>query len=229
MNPQIPKYAQSLLDFIGDTETGIKGQESYNVLFGHAQKNYTWKLSEQQVAWILNKQKIWGKKKTQGGHGSSACGRYQFMRATLLDLAVIYKLQAKDIFSPDYQDLQAYRLLLRRGSGKWIRGELNDDGFMINMAKEWASFPVPYDMKGAHGQINAGQSYYAGDNLNRSLVSVAQVRSVLARSKAAHDGRVDIDEPPLNTEPVFDEIENMWLSFAKAVTEFLKVLKARGK
>ena len=50
---------------------------------------------------------------------------------------------------------------------------------------EWASFPVLADTKGATRSIKAGQSYYAGDGLNKALVSPAAVRQELAKARAA--------------------------------------------
>ncbi len=51
---------------------------------------------------------------------------------------------------------------------------------------EWASLPVLTATKGAHRQVVRGQSYYAGDGLNKSLVKPERVEDVL---RAVRTGR----------------------------------------
>ncbi|MFK3776570.1 hypothetical protein [Agrobacterium sp. NPDC089420] len=51
--------------------------------------------------------------------------------------------------------------------------------FGLNLAREWASFPVLSATKGEHRDVARGQSYYAGDRLNKSLVKPEQVEQRL--------------------------------------------------
>lgn len=68
---------------------------------------------------------------------------------------------------------------------------------MIELAKEWASFPVPYAMVGHHGQISAGQSYYAGDKKNKALVGIPAVKAVLKAAKAATTAPKPVEPAPV--------------------------------
>ena len=54
-----------------------------------------------------------------------------------------------------------------------------------NLAMEWASLPVLIACQGAHRRVAAGETYYAGDKLNRALVPPDHVRVVLNEVKSA--------------------------------------------
>src|SRR6185312_4179042 len=107
--------------------------------------------------------------------GSSAAGRYQFMRATLLGLRSELNLRGSQLL----QDRLGYHLLLRRGYDDFMAGKISRTEFGKRLAQEWASFPVLTVCKGAHRQLNRGQSYYAGDGLNKALVKPEKVEAVL--------------------------------------------------
>lgn len=113
--------------------------------------------------------------------GSSASGRYQFMRATLLGLKREMSLSGFERFDPDLQDLLAYQLLKRRGYAEFASGRMGRTEFGKRLAQEWASFPVLDDTRGAKRAVRRGQSYYAGDGRNKALVSAAAVEKVLER------------------------------------------------
>lgn len=104
------------------------------------------------------------------GFKSTACGRYQFIRGTLRDCVKLLGVDPlKTRFTAEIQDaLILSRLKKFRGYSDWIAGSLPTDKFMIKLAQEFASFPVPYAMKGHSRMVNKGQSYYAGDGLNKS-------------------------------------------------------------
>lgn len=106
------------------------------------------------------------------GIGSSACGRYQFVRQTLRDCVGYLGVDpARTRFTPDVQDaLILARLKEFRQLNEWLAGTLPTDRFMIKMAQEFASMPVPYPMQGRYIAVQKGETYYAGDNLNRSKV-----------------------------------------------------------
>ncbi|NTA58598.1 glycoside hydrolase family 104 protein [Agrobacterium tumefaciens] len=134
---------------------------------------------------IIDAQADWGNKtwvRSNWGHktASSAAGRYQFMRATLQGIAKeVRSIDGRTIFSSDLQDRLGYYLLLRRGYADFIAGKLNLVQFGLNLAKEWASFPVLSNTSGAHRSVSRGQSYYAGDGLNKSLIKPEQVEQRL--------------------------------------------------
>lgn len=176
MDKTAPKPAAMLLDFIGSKEA----PKGYDTVYANRMDRMPKPLTSMTMKEILDQ----GRWRTKT-FGSSACGRYQFMDATLRDLAEELDLKAEDRFTPDYQDRLGLHLLRRRGYDKWVAGLMSDHEFMINLAKEWASFPVPYRMKGSHRTVERGQSYYAGDGLNKSLITAEAVEAALTRAKGA--------------------------------------------
>ncbi|WP_333900174.1 hypothetical protein [Agrobacterium pusense] len=177
----VPLHAQNLLDFIGD----IEAPEGYNTIFGNRQGNLPVPLTQMTYGEIVDAQGNWGNKtwvRANWGHktASSAAGRYQFMRKTLQDIAKeVRTIDGRTIFSSGLQDRLGYYLLLRRGYADFISGKLNLVQFGLKLAQEWASFPVLSATKGHHRDVSRGQSYYAGDGLNKSLVNPEQVEQRL--------------------------------------------------
>ena len=106
------------------------------------------------------------------GIGSSACGRYQFIRKTLRTCVGFLGVDpARTRFTPGVQDALVLKLLKEaRQLDEWLAGTLPTDRFMIKMAQEFSSMPVPYAMNGHHRPVQKGESYYSGDKLNRSKV-----------------------------------------------------------
>ncbi len=196
MDNTIPKPAAIILNFIGDTEA----PRGYDTVFAnkmadmkkvHKGKSLTQLTFDQVVAD--------GPRRTRA-YGSSACGRYQFMRDTLdkpktpADIKGEMKLSGDELFEPDLQDQMGFHLLKRRGYAKFIAGKTSITAFGLALAKEWASFPVLADCQGQHRRVKRGQSYYAGDGLNKSLVKPADVEAVLRRAlKAAQVNEPEVE------------------------------------
>lgn len=65
-----------------------------------------------------------------------------------------------------------------------MAGKISRTEFGKRLAMEWASFPVLTVCKGAHRQLNRGQSYYAGDGLNKALVAPEKIEALLDKVKA---------------------------------------------
>lgn len=182
MDRSITPGAALLLDFIGRTEAPA----GYGTIYANGQK----KLGVDITKWTLDQveaaQPGWTKT-----FGSSASGRYQFMRDTLdrpgtiQDIEGEMGLTGKELFSPDVQDRMAMHLLRRRGWDAWVAGKLSTSGFALALAKEWASFPVLAQTKGQKRTVTRGQSYYSGDGLNKALVKPEAVEDVLRRALAA--------------------------------------------
>jgi hypothetical protein len=79
------------------------------------------------------------------------------------------------------------QLLNRRGLKRYLAGAISAEKFANALAREWASLPV---VTGP----NAGRSFYAGDGLNKSHVSVDAFMAAVRAVKAA----------PLPSTPVAD-------------------------
>lgn len=120
--------------------------------------------------------------------GSSAAGGYQFLQGTLDDLMERMNLTGEERFTPELQDQMAVELLKRRGLNQYLEGSLSPEKFANNLAKEWAALPVVTPINGKQ----PGQSYYAGDGLNKSLIDTNTVLSSVQSLKGTDPGEIDI-------------------------------------
>ena len=187
MDPTVPRGAAILLDFIRATEVGRSDAESYNVIFANKQYKLAKPLTQMTLAEVQSQQRQWSR-----NHGSSAAGGYQFMRATLGGLIKELDLNPAMKLSASLQDRLAYHLLKRRGYSEFMSGRMTTEEFGKRLAMEWASFPVLSATQGAHARLSRGQSYYAGDPLNKALVKPEEVEAVLSDVWAARK-----EEPPV--------------------------------
>ena len=106
----------------------------------------------------------------QQGYKSTACGRYQFIKKTLTEAIRVAEIDPLTTrYTPDVQDYLILAILKRyRKLNEWVAGTYTTDRFMIKLSQEFASIPVPYQMQGQSRVVNKGQSYYAGDGLNKA-------------------------------------------------------------
>lgn len=154
---------QILLDFIGELEAN----GNYNAVFGKA--NSTHDLSQYTLSEIQRRQKL------QAKRGSSATGKYQFMRTTLRGLRTRLLLPRSLKFTPELQERLALQLLKQRGLKRWVtRGASDDYAFMDRLSKEWASLPY-----------HTGRSYYDGDGLNHALTTRKKFGEILKQARKA--------------------------------------------
>lgn len=190
--------AYPLLAFIRATETGFSDERAYTTMYAH--KKISPVLTEMTLDQAIAAGPTWTRK-----HKSSAAGAYQFMNATLKDLKSSLGLSGSMLLTPFEQDQMGYALLKRRGFLKFLSGEMPLVEFAENLAKEWASFPVLTATQGAHGKVKRGQSYYAGDALNKALVKPEQIEALLDKVRRGtapvapspyHDPSGDIASSP---------------------------------
>ncbi|RVK75467.1 hypothetical protein CN154_15045 [Sinorhizobium meliloti] len=175
----VPAPAMMLLDFIGS----IEAPRGYGTIYGNNQDKLPLPITDMTLGDVVEAQASWTKR-----FKSSAAGRYQFMRATLIGIAQeIPSLRGDVAFDKDLQDKLGYYLLIRRGYDKFIAGDVSIGAFGKALAQEWASFPVLAPCAGAHRTVRRGQSYYAGDGLNKSLVKPERVEAILRQVLAAAD------------------------------------------
>jgi muramidase (phage lysozyme) len=189
----IPAPAHEILSLIRVTETGRADGTAYETIYGHNEAKLTKPITEMTVDEVQHWQPGFTK-----NFGSSATGAYQFMFATLKDLVAKLGLTGEEIFNGGLQDELGYELLRRRGYKPWAEAKTSTDTFMIGLAREWASFPVPSQMKGAHRTVKRGQSYYAGDGVNKALVSPD---IVWLACEAARDAKVITPPPEVPAKP----------------------------
>ena len=192
MDKSIPDAAATLLDFIGD----IEAPKGYNTIYGNNQNKLKKPLTSMTIAEVLAAQPGWTKQ-----FRSSAAGRYQFMRNTLQGLVTELKLDVNQKFSADLQDRLAYVLLRRRGYDAYMNGRIDYIEFAKRLAQEWASLPVLRDTMGAHRFVRKGETYYAGDGLNKSLVDTRTYENTITSAylKQSNKDVPTPKKPPLKT------------------------------
>lgn len=105
----------------------------------------------------------------QGGHVSSANGRYQIIDKTLSGLVKEMGLTGNEKFDAAMQDRMAVALLERRGLADFQSGKITANQFLNNLAKEWASLPT-----------TSGRGYYSGQGAAHAPASVINVLNGLS-------------------------------------------------
>lgn len=163
-----PQSYTPLLELIASVES--KG--NYNAHFGNA-GNKAIDFTNMTIAEVLQ----WQARYVAEGNASSAVGRYQIISTTLSGLVERLGIDTSQKFNPKTQDKLAIALLERRGSEQYINKELSREEFAANLAKEWAALPKVIGDR-------PGDSYYASDGLNKSLVSIDKVLGAIAPIKA---------------------------------------------
>ena len=163
-----------LLDFIAKPESG----GDYNIVYGGIKiKDRPKKpLTQMTIGEVLDWQDS-----IDRFYPSEASGKFQIMEDTLRGLYKEAGLSLKDLYNETNQRTLAIALLKRRGLDSFMSGKVTLVKFADNLSKEWASLPCT--IKDRQGRPAKGQSYYAGDGLNRSHVSIQDFLNVVASLK----------------------------------------------
>jgi muramidase (phage lysozyme) len=169
-------YKQSMPSAIDPTaytpllNTIAKGESNgnYNAYFGNA-ANTTLRFTNMTLGEVLH----WQEEYVRQGSASSAVGKYQIVRPTLAGLVRQLQLDLQAPFDEALQDRLAIALLERRGALAFAEKKLTREQFAANLAQEWAALPK---VTGS----NPNESYYAGDGLNKSNISIDEVYKALA-------------------------------------------------
>lgn len=103
--------------------------------------------------------------------GSSASGRYQYIRTTLQDLVNSMGIDPnRTKFNKETQDrIAIYHLRKDHGLDRWLAGRMSNEQFLDRLSKTWAGLPNP----------GRGGSYYAGVLDNRAGMGVRTALSSL--------------------------------------------------
>lgn len=164
----VTQQEQYLLNLIASGESSRSGGDPYCSLYP---STYEPRLVTMTINQVIDFQRYRTASRSSGGLGiaSSACGRYQFIRKTLEGIVSQVGLDRNTRFTPQVQDYLILETLKRsRGLDSWKSGGISDEQFQLNLAKEFASVPVPFNTQGANRAVQKGESYYAGDRLNAS-------------------------------------------------------------
>lgn len=158
---------------------GEGGYNSVNLGERHGQKSATRNLTGMTVNQIMAAQRA---------KEFNAVGRYQMIPSTFASGVKALGLSGNEKFTPELQERFFSEYLIKKaGDGDalaYIQGKHNDlNRALTAMAKEWASFPVPYAMKGHKQHVAAGQSYYQGVGNNKAHLSLSDVRAALIHAR----------------------------------------------
>lgn len=170
----IPPGASLLLEVIGS----IEAPRGYGTIYRNRQHELATPLTRMTLAEVQGAQPLWATV-----NGSSAAGRYQVIDRTLSSVAADLALDPNALFDARMQDRIGYALLARRGFDRFISGDLPTAEFAIELAREWAAFPVLSPVHGEHRVLEVGETWYAGDGRNRALISPALFTAVLERCR----------------------------------------------
>jgi|GEM_PF-3008752 len=136
------------------------------------------KVIENSIKEIQDKQK---------GKELFAVGRYQIIPKTLKLAIVSLELDINKKLNQEMQDRIFDEYLIAKKRPKiinYLEGEGSVENAMHSAAKEWASIGVEKGKAISEGRIaEGGESYYAGDGLNKAHITPSQIKEVLIKSK----------------------------------------------
>jgi len=134
--------------------------------------------------------------------GQFAMGKYQIQMRTAREVLTNKGIDPTTFkFNEAGQD-QLYKMLLeRRGLDDFLSGKIDENEFATNLAKEWASMPVPEDGNYNGRFLKKGQSYYAGDGSNAALTDaetvLQYVRNLRQTSPTLNPAAGGMQGPPI--------------------------------
>ena len=147
---ETPGKIDKLLDMISKPESGGR----YDMVYPGRRRP---QILDMTIADLIQDMKRRGR-----DSGSSASGRYQYIRKTLQGITSSMGLDINTTkFTPKVQDeIAIYHLRRDHGLDSWLAGRTSDEAFLRRLSKTWAGLPDP----------KTGKSYYAGDGMNKSGV-----------------------------------------------------------
>lgn len=133
------------------------------------------------------------------GSASTACGGYQFIRKTLIATMRAMGLTGSELWDIALQDRMAMHLMKGRGLDKYLAGLIGAEEFCNNLAREWASLPVVTRIKGQKRMVEPGETFYAGDGLNKAH---HDPKAILALVRALRQAGPNPAVKPVEASPV---------------------------
>lgn len=220
--------AEPVLSLVRNTEASPAAQKAqgvtspYDVVWGKIRSKDRTKapISQLTVQQVLNWQDI-----LDPFYMSEAAGAYQILEDTLRTL----HFDPRALFNKATQDDLALQLMDDVGWSRCEAGDLDPSHFADNLSHVWASFPVMFDqvVRNRAGKVirilRRGQSYYAGDKLNRALITPQQVLYAVHQALAiapivTKPAELKPDEGWTPREASFLKALMTWASEAPSVT-----------
>ncbi|WP_306145697.1 hypothetical protein [Roseibium sp. MMSF_3412] len=167
-----PKFS-NLLALIARKESG----GNYNAFFGNSKNLNKPEFTKMSLAAVRE----WQDEFVREGSKSSAAGKYQIIRDTLDGLITSLNLTKSELYDENLQDAMAMQLISEKGLDAFLDGTISITNFGSRLAQVWAALPVLKKLTNNKNRtVLRGQSYYAGDGLNKAHVMPEEVESVLA-------------------------------------------------
>lgn len=206
MSVTVTSRDRALLSLIARGESS-SGGDPYTSVYPNTSEP---RLTEMTLSQVQQYQR----RRISQGFPSSAVGRYQFIQDTLTESIGYISVDPDKVrFTPMVQDaLIIARLKRFRKYDTWLSTPTNDDVylreqtgvFMLNLAREFASIPVPYQVTARGRTIQKGQSYYANDGLNRAHHDpdrFFQNLIAIRKSPSENVASIDYDSPGNQSRP----------------------------
>ncbi len=160
----------ALKALIQSKEGGIGG---YNTIYGGSKIRPPKNLTKMTVREVRDYQQ----RSVNAGSKSSAMGAYQIIRKTLDACVSAGAVKWTDKFDAAAQERCGDYLMRLRGLNKYMAGTMTATKFAQELSREWASLPCT--IRDARGRAATGQSYYAGDGLNKAHHTIAQLMNAV--------------------------------------------------
>jgi len=195
-----PSSKKGLLEFIGEGEGTYnsinRGTINGNIIGAEREGSRGGKkISELTISEIRNYQAI---KDPNNPERLFTVGKYQTRPSTFEQAVKGLELSDDTVFSPEVQDSIGIYLIgqKREDLGKFLEGDesVSVDRAMFMLALEFASMPVPFDIKkGTYAEgtlpkvdLVAGDSFYKdpkAEQGNRALKTVEQTKEILLKTR----------------------------------------------
>lgn len=124
-----------------------------------------------------------------------AVGKFQMVPDTLLEAQKATGVSDDAVFNAETQEKLGKYLFTGKANTRKTIAWLNDEegvtieDAIMGLAKEFASVPVPYDVKKGNRTIKAGNTYYSNTG-NKAKYTIAQVTSMLKGVKDSMGGNM---------------------------------------
>lgn len=190
----------------GLTALTAKGESAggdYNIVVGGSRAN----LTSMTIGEVLQfQQQMRASKK----YPSTAVGNYQIIDTTLKGAVESLGLNLNDKFDKSMQDRIFKEYLIgkkRKGISDYLNANVEDspknlERAQMQLAMEFASYGVPRDVKANEfgagvpkRDIRKGQSFYAGDGVNKASISPEESGIALKQDRMRNEGKVVVPHP----------------------------------
>lgn len=156
-------FIDNILDFIG----GLESSNRSNAYSGDFNSDEVYDFQNMTLRGVLD----WQEK-----NANKAVGRFQYKPETLKRIAKAAGIDLDEKFTDEIQKKLGIQSLRDRGLDDFLKDpSKNKDNFSLNLTKEWASLPLPFDYEGK----KRGQSYYQNTTSNISLATVDEFAKII--------------------------------------------------